>query len=576
MQTLIKTLSEYDLELLRIIANRWDVDLGSRDVKEAATRLAAAMLQPDKVNDLWGRLPDDQRSTLQALLAAKGKMPAAFFTRVYGAIRLMGPDRLAREKPYLNPANTAEALYFRGLIASTFAETDKGSQAVVYIPTDLAALLPAHLTGYVLEPQREPVPPLPEPENIRLADTALVDDLTTLLACCQIEDIPLAENTIPPDFRGAIKPYLLGSGSAARFGLMVALALDLGLMAPVGEPEQFLKPVAEKARRWLDSPRPAQVHALAEAWRDSVTFNELWYTPGIKPERAGWQNDPLLARQTILNSLEMVPPNGWWQTAELLETVKEEEPDFQRPNGDYESWYIRDAQTNEYLRGFESWDKVDGALLRFLIVGPMHGLGLVDLAGDSAACRLTAYGRALIDLSDWPAPTAPEASPIKLYPDGLCEVPRSTNRYERFQLARFTEWVTTGDPYQYRVTANGLELAKRQGISAERVLTFLGRLCPEGVPDSVVRQIELWGKAGAEPATIEHLTVLRVPTPELLTTIMSTPALRRYLGAPLGPTAVIVRGDQWAALVSALRESGIAVETNGGEGSESLGRERDT
>jgi hypothetical protein len=205
----------------------------------------------------------------------------------------------------------------------------------------------------------------------------------------------------------------------------------------------------------------------------------------------------------------------------------------------------------------------------------MHGLGLVDLAGDSAACRLTIYGRALIDLSEWPAPTAPEASPIKLYPDGLCEVSRSTNRYERFQLARFTEWITTGDPYQYRVTAAGLELAKRQGISAERVLTFLGRLCPEGVPESVVRQIELWGKAGAEPATIEHLTVLRVPTPELLTTIMSTPTLRRYLGALLGPTAVIVRGDQWAALVSALRESGIAVETNGGEGSEPLGRERD-
>src|SRR5579859_5992190 len=42
----------------------------------------------------------------------------------------------------------------------------------------------------------------------------------------------------------------------------------------------------------------------------------------------------------------------------VYSAVKEEEPDFQRPAGNYDSWYIRDAQSGEYLRGFESWDRV--------------------------------------------------------------------------------------------------------------------------------------------------------------------------------------------------------------------------
>ena len=51
------------------------------------------------------------------------------------------------------------------------------------------------------------------------------------------------------------------------------------------------------------------------------------------------------------------------------------EPDFQRPTGNYDTWYIRDTTTQEFLKGFEQWDAVEGALLRFLFRGPLHWLG---------------------------------------------------------------------------------------------------------------------------------------------------------------------------------------------------------
>ncbi len=47
------------------------------------------------------------------------------------------------------------------------------------------------------------------------------------------------------------------------------------------------------------------------------------------------------------------------------------------------SWFIRRISDEQYLRGFESWDEVDGALIRYLITGPLHWLGLVELAAPS-------------------------------------------------------------------------------------------------------------------------------------------------------------------------------------------------
>src|SRR5258708_2258419 len=480
-------------------------------------------------------------------------MPSAVSARHYGEVRAMGPGKLDREKPYLNRSSLAEALYYRGLIATIFGEGMAGSQTFTYVPTDLVPLLPSHKTGYDLDAlDIEPVAALPQPPNVRTSDTAVVVDLTSLVAYCQLPDVALLNGTLDAAQQKALKPYLLGSTSAARLSLMVALAAGLGIAA---ENQGLLKPVNSAARKWLDQSRSAQVRSLAEVGRERMVYNELWFTPGLKPEQAGWQNDPLLARQTVLTFLEMVPADGWWPVDTFISAVKENEPDFQRPAGDYDSWYIRDPQTGHYLRGFETWDRVDGAVLRFILTGPMHGLGLVDTADNGRACRLTAYGRAFSGIIDWPSP-AGDGAPFSVKADGLCEIPRNTSRYDRFQLARFTEWIAAGDPYQYRISTAGLAQAAQQNIQAGNILTFLKRGTGDHVPDTIFNLIETWGQAGNESAVISQMTVLRVPSAELLETILATPALRRYLGAVLGPMAVAVRPGQWHDLSAALEANG--------------------
>jgi hypothetical protein len=561
MPSLLPTLLDYDPGMLAIIAHRWDVDLEALDKRAAAELLAAAMLDPERAAAEWARLNDQERGALQMLLGAVDhKMTIIQFSRLYGEIRVMGQAKRDREKPHLNPATVAETLYYRGLLAISFDQGKAGVQQFVYVPSDLAAVLPVHQTGYDLSEEAAPVHAgvLHEfdtgitPEHVQPATTAFVDDMTTLLAWLQVNRVPADREALHQQAADVLITHGLSQHQPASVALLLALAGELGLAANEGG---VFKLVSAPARQWLEQTRPRQVRALAEAWRDGVQFNELWHTPGLQPEDTGWRNDPRLARRTVLNELVA----GWWEIDELIEMVKEEEPDFQRPAGDFESWYIRDTDTGDYLRGLEDWDRVDGAMLRFILTGPLHWLGLVDLGDGGTLCRLTVYGRALCGETDWPDP--PEDRPhTTLQSDGTILAPRTLSRYERFQLARITEWGKAGDPYVYRLTAAGLQRAAEQHIQADAIQAFLRRTSGEDLPPHIAQMLGRWEGATGADVWLSEAVILRTSTPEALQPILETPELRRYLGASLGPTAVIVRAGQEQELAAALLQHGILVD----------------
>ena len=562
MRALYPTLLDHDPDVLAIIAHRWDVDLETGDKRADAKALADAMLDPQRAAAEWERLSDAERGALQTLLGApEHKMPQAQFCRLFGEIRPMGPERRKREKPHLQPVGVAEVLYYRGLLALAFDQGKAGVQTFVYVPPDLAEVLPVHATGFdTREPPETALAPEEEdytPQQVAQATTALVDDLTTLLAYLQIADVPAELAAAREQVAEALAPHWLVERSAAEIAFLLGLARDLGVAAPR---EGVLKPVPAKARRWLDATRPRQVRALAEAWRSGVHFNELWHTPGLRPEDTGWANDPLLARQTVLTYLELAPSDAWWPLDELIALIKEEEPDFQRPGGDYASWYIRDAETGEYLHGFESWDRVEGAQLRFILTGPMHWLGLVDVGDEGALCRLTAYGRALLGELAWPDPRE-ERPHLHIEPDGTLHAPRTMSRYERFQVARIATWEKPGNPYIYRLTADSLQRAAEQGLQTDAIRAFLRRLSgQEALPDAVQKLLEHWERTGGADVWMTRAVVLRTTAPDVLQTILEAPELRRYLGAQLGPTAVLVLAGQERALAAALHKAGLLVE----------------
>jgi hypothetical protein len=138
--------------------------------------------------------------------------------------------------------------------------------------------------------------------------------------------------------------------------------------------------------------------------------------------------------------------------------------------------------------------------------------------------------------------------------------PRTLSRYERFQLARFTEWVSSGDPYVYELTVTGLQRAAKQDIRADAIQAFLRRASGGSLPEPLARMLQQWEKTGRADVWLSRVIILRVNDSGALQAIVDEPELRRYLGAQLGPTTVIVRAGQEQALITALHQRGILAE----------------
>ncbi|MCI0708589.1 MAG: helicase-associated domain-containing protein [Chloroflexi bacterium] len=574
MPTLLQTLRDYDSHLLTIIANRWDIDLSTEDARGIAAELSEAMIDTENAGHEWSRLDDKERGAMQMLLASKGyQMPEVQFSRLYGEIRQMGEDKRKRESPHLNPNGIAESLYYRGLIGSAFDQGKVGNQKFVFVPEDLATVLPVHQTGFDLTAEDDdfavaeaaPLPPhepilthltVEEPGYVQRADTLIVDDMTTLLAYLQMHRGLEDERQMLGNF--------LGPKSPARLRMLVALAMELGIV------DDMLQPERAAAKKWLEAPRPDQVQALMSAWQRTYFFDELWHVPSLQPDDAGWEHDPTLLRDALRTMFELLPGKEWASIPAFIATIKDEEPDFQRPGGDYDSWYIRDTASGDYLNGYETWDIVEGATLFLAIIGPLHWLSIVDLGrGSSAesimetdAFRMTAYGRAWAGIERFPQ--SPESTkPVVIEPDGKIMVSRLVSRYDRFQLARFSEWLEISDPFVYQLTSKSLNRAAEQGIETNHVEAFLKRASGSELPSPVINVL----KRGVEVQTtergsvmIQSLVVLQVDAPEQLQFLWERPEYRRFLGKRLGPTAVTVRTDQVQGLIEALEDQGIGVD----------------
>lgn len=128
MPDLFHSLLKQDIGHLRIIAELWGLELESAKAEGALEELCASLLDPDLLAELMDSLPPEADSAITTLVNAGGRLPWVTFTRKYGDIREAGAGKRDREKIYLKPASATEVLYFRGLLARAFFDTQKGPQ----------------------------------------------------------------------------------------------------------------------------------------------------------------------------------------------------------------------------------------------------------------------------------------------------------------------------------------------------------------------------------------------------------------------------------------------------------------
>ncbi len=549
MPDLIHSLLKQDIGHLRILAEFWGLELESQDADSAREELSASLLDVRLLTELLDSLPPEADSAIAALIASNGRIPWATFTRQFGDIREIGAAKRDREHPHHKPTSISEILFYRGLLARAFFETDKGSQEFAYIPDDLLM----HMNREERKDERGKKEELlgrhaspGEKGKEILADDSILDDATTLLAALRM------------------------SRSNWQFDLRLsALLTSVNLISPSprgrgvrGDGEINVEPV----KTFLESPRKDALKMLHDAWLESEAFNELKLMPSLVCE-GEWTNQPKETREFLLDLLDAIPKGKWWSLNAFVGDIKREHADFQRPASDYDSWFIKRASDGQYLRGFESWNEVDGALVRFFITDILHWLGRVDLSIAEGTTEVTAFRVSSVESKK------EERGKITATSSGKLIVERSFPRVVRYQIARFCEWdepegrvvarsapriETKKDEYKYQITAGSLTHAQEQGLKAEQLLALLVKHTDNKVPPPLVKALKRWEANGSE-ARVETQTILRVSKPEVLEEMRKSRA-GKFLGEVLSPTAVIVKRGAIQKVTEAMIELGLFAE----------------
>jgi hypothetical protein len=558
MRDLYRCLDEYTPELLRGLATAWGVELAKGEPREYVRQLAEAMLAPTALEAAIATLSAEARAAFSEIRAAGGVLPAHRLAVRYGQIRRLGPAGLGREQPWAQPAGPLEELYYRGLIYRAFGTVEGHHAETLLLPRQFAESLGPAAAGHA-----PALAPLAAPPAPQAAGSALMEDLLALLVAVRRQPLRLSAGepaAVPePGALGLPSGRWLGGDDAERRALAWRLAWSLRLVRRVRDTVL----VGVRTRDWLRLPDGRRQRSLYLAWREDARYEELRHLPTLLCEDTGWQSDPVGARRRLSGVLGRCPAETWFSLEAFIAELQRLQPDYLRPDGDYESWFIRDAASGEYLRGFGAWAAVEGTLARYLITGPLHWLGLVDLAAaaEPAACafRLTARGASLLDPAARGAPATRRVPAVvaEIADDFTVRLPVAETIYQRYQLERFAEWQGQDDETAvYRITADAVWLSQDAGIKIEQILGFLRRIGGEAASPVVLRTLQAWGGRFGR-VFVRRRLVLQVADEATMQQLLHHAEIRPLLGEILGPTACLVEEAHVESLTSLLKGLGI-------------------
>lgn len=528
------------------------------DQATTAKQVADAILRPEAVQQIIASLSIREREALERVQAYGGSIAAAILERDYGRVRYHGgyPNTRAYLMALSQPPDPTERLYLLGLLSIL----PEGLHHRYAIPPDLLELLPpvpARNITLELQPASEP------PEIYTSEPRSLEHNLLVLLNLAQdqqLEVIPtgglnkasllrLARQWDPKTKLQGISreehwPYV-------RF--LRLLALGAGLIR-VGADAQ-LKPTHE-ALDWMRLPALERAHRLLEGWIASG-WDELSAFLGLKIEYA-FRRDLAATKRALLRLIGQAPMDQWVSFNDFVAAVKLKEPDFARPDGDFDTWRI----TNHYrqpIDGFEHWDAVEGELLKAVAGGTLRWLGLTDLGiqGDEPiSFRLNNTGLAL--LANGPGTNQPAEELLVIQPNFEVVVPAYASLYARFQLGRIAETVNNEETALYRLTKRSLQQALERRLELDEIVRFLEEQSGRALPQNVLATLREWGGQHGQ-VSLRRAALLAADSPVMLEQVKRDKRIRMPEVEVLNETTWIVPEGDAAGLAERLRKAGYGL-----------------
>ena len=314
------------------------------------------------------------------------------------------------------------------------------------------------------------------------------------------------------------------------------------------------------AWRWLNLPIRQQATELWLCWRDATAWDDLRRVRSLRVKhRREVRHDPAAVRRRALAALTPAcSPDTWMSLSDVVHAVRERDPAFLRPR-ETERWEIADAATGRDLAPARYWDLVEGALLRYLLTGPLHWLGLVslgyDAAGTLAFCALTPLGAQLLGRS--PASWSPPVrESLVIQPNFEVLAPFHADLGAVLRLERLAECVQAGPARVYRLTRDRFRAALDAGADPDDLLSFLEQAGAAPLPQNVAYTLREWaGQYGR--LRLGPTTLLRTDDAALMQELWAARRIAPLLDEALSPTVSAVAAENVPALAARLREDGL-------------------
>ncbi len=487
-------------------------------------QLMAVLHKPATWQQLCLRLAPAARALLDRIRRAGGQLPMLLCEAVGGPLRTnlttLSPRTLLAIYPHHSPLET---LVMAGLVWPV--AHDGGYWAVL---PDIEALL---------------VPPLPVltvPESVALDGDAILprDEILLQLACLAFDGrVPLQHhgkvsqvvlNRISTD--GVTAPYLQWLVATLLAG--GALKAQSNLVVPT----QLLL-------EWLQHPPHIRQQELARAWLQAA-----WSEWELGPKRRPPPLDVRLVRRTMLQAVLPHLPDTWCAGDDIIAQLRMSWPDVMRPMPADGRWKLPASWPAH-------WDDEDGQLMRYMLMGPLAWLGLVEWAGNGLYVRRTQLGAWHAGLAVVPPVVAPSA--VVLEPDMCVVVPDATNIYARFQLHRIADWQ---DVITAQISPARVKRALAQGMTLAEYIDVLATITAQPIPAEMQAMLRLWGAEVAQ-ISVSNVVMLSSSDAAVIHDIQHDRRIHLPAHEVLDATRIVVAPSDAIGVVRRLRHAGYLIDT---------------
>lgn len=547
MPTIKQSLPAGDLNYYRVIAMFWGFELNYPEPERALSELVENMCDIEHLSGVIDGLDEHSLEGINELVSRGGKMPLNQFTRKFGELREVGAGKRDRERLYDSPISATEVLFYRGLIGKGYLKQDVDQTEQIFLPDEIMEGLellgyePAELSSFTADQQIADMAPdvyvgtqypgrsatAAEYSWIQPRELDILNDLTTVI--CSLRNQQSYPNLVINQVEA--EGLLRGLGI-----LQVDNNLD-----------------TEKVKRFLELDREQALSWLISSWLESRSFDEMRNLPDIEIE--GYLvNQPEKSRSFVLEHLSKVPPGKWWNLNSFIKYIKDKDPDFQRPAGNYEVWLLKSRTTGVYLKGYRHWDEVEGRQIEYQLIRPMFWFGMLDLACPEEGSKPLAFRVLPKGLS-----MLKEDGSLSASNDGQIVATRDVPRVVRYHLSRFCESPRiTRESYIYKVTHSSLSRAREQGLTVDHLLSLLKKNSNQPIPPLFQKSVERWQKNGIE-ASFKDVVVLKVKNPSVIAELKKTNAAR-FIREELNTTTVVIPKDAREKVRQALMSIGVITE----------------